>query len=161
MTSWDVYIAQGSGNESVLLNYDNATIEIYPESRTVKAAGSQICISGTKVRVGAGGATKVGLNDEQKKIAETIFKENNPKVQRVPDKAYLSIKRKPILILHVIQVDKSSNSQIEENIKVPDHLFAIGIGVPENGQEKTANYMVNPIELRSYNDFIEDEGDEE
>ncbi|WP_308538696.1 Z1 domain-containing protein [uncultured Pantoea sp.] len=161
MTSWDVYIAQGNSNKSVLLDYDDTVIEIFPESRTVKAAGSQICISGTKVRVGAGGATKVGLNDEQKKTAESIFKKDNPKVQRVPDKAYLSIERKPILILHVIKVDKSNNSQIEENINVPDHLFAIGIGIPANGQEKTANYMVNPVELRSYNDFIEDEGDEE
>ncbi len=74
MTSWDVYIAQGNSNKSVLLDYDDTVIEIFPESRTVKAAGSQICISGTKVRVGAGGATKVGLNDEQKKTAESIFK---------------------------------------------------------------------------------------
>lgn len=85
---------------------------------------------------------------------------DNPKAHHVPDKAYLCVPRNPILILHVIEVDKEK-SQIEDNIKVPDHLFALGIGIPANGKEKTANYMVNPIELRGYNDFIEDEGDEE
>ena len=160
LDSWDVYIAQGSGSKEYILDCGNGKIKIAPEIRTVKASGSQICISGTKMRVGAGGATKVGLNEEQKKAAETKFKIDNPKVHHVPDKAYLCVPRNPILILHVIEVDKAK-SQIEDNIKVPDHLFALGIGIPANGKEKTANYMVNPIELRGYNDFIEDEGDEE
>ncbi|MBX9448078.1 Z1 domain-containing protein [Dickeya chrysanthemi] len=158
--NWDVYIAQGSGIKGYALSCGDDIIEIMPESRTVKAAGTQICISGTKVRVGAGGATKVGLNDEQKKAAEKKFRMENPKAHHIPDKAYLCIPRNPILILHVIEVDRT-RSQIEDNIKVPDHLFALGIGIPANGEEKTANYMVNPIELRGYNDFIEDEGDDE
>jgi hypothetical protein len=37
--------------------------------------------------------------------------------------------------LHVIEVDKA-RSQIEGNIKVPDYLFALGIGIPANGKEK-------------------------
>ncbi|EKN4736850.1 hypothetical protein FG473_000379 [Yersinia enterocolitica] len=160
LDSWDVYIAQGSGSKEYILDCGSGKIEIAPEIRTVKASGSQICISGTKVRVGAGGATKVGLNEEQKKAAETKFKMDNTKAHHVPDKAYLCVPRNPILILHVIEVDKT-RSQIEDNIKVPDYLFALGIGIPANGKEKTANYMVNPIELRGYNDFIEDEGDEE
>ncbi|MEG5450471.1 Z1 domain-containing protein, partial [Enterobacter kobei] len=160
LEKWDVHIAQGSGSHFYPLNYGNQEILIQPESRTVKAAGSQICISGTKVRVGAGGATKIGLTEEQKKSVEIKFRTDNPKAQYIPDKAYLCIPRNPILILHVIEVDKA-RSQIEGNIKVPDYLFALGIGIPANGKEKTANYMVNPIELRDYNDFIEDEGNDE
>jgi hypothetical protein len=66
LEKWDVHIAQGSGSHFYPLNYGNQEILIQPESRTVKAAGSQICISGTKVRVGAGGATKIGLTEEQR-----------------------------------------------------------------------------------------------
>ncbi|QCV78450.1 Z1 domain-containing protein [Enterobacter ludwigii] len=160
LSNWDVHIAQGNGTKVYSLKCGNKEIDINPEIRTVKAAGSQICISGTKVRVGAGGATKVGLTEDQKKAAETKFRRDNPKANHIPDKAYLCIPRNPILILHVIEVDKT-RSQIEGNIKVPDYVFALGIGIPGNGKERTASYMVNPIELRDYNDFIDDEGNDE
>lgn len=156
---WDVYIAQGDATKGYMLSCGDKKINISPAIRKIKASGSQVCISGTKVRVGAGGATKVGLNEEQRKAAENKFKMDNPKAHHVPDKAYLCVPRNPILILHVIEVDKKS-SQIEDNLNVPNYLFALGIGIPENGEEKTAHYMVNPIELRDYNDFIEDQGDE-
>ena len=165
MGDWDVFIAEGSEkSEPYELVCGNEVLPVKPESRAVKATHEQISISGTKVRVGAGGAAKIGLTEEEKKIAEDNFKILKPSARHIPDKAYLAIQRRPILILHVVAVDKvktddkgNLRSQIDDGVQVPDYLFALGIGIPGNGEEKTANYMVNLVEFRNYYDFEEDE----
>ncbi|WP_336011057.1 Z1 domain-containing protein [Acinetobacter calcoaceticus] len=163
VNEWDVMIAEGSGPEYDELVCGNKSLSVKTEKRTVNATSDQISISGTKVRVGAGGATKIGLSKEQRKIIEDNFRKSNGN-KNVPDSAYLDIDRKPILILHVVAVDKEERdskgnrrSQIEADVKVPDYLFALGLGIPKNGEEKIANYMVNEIWLRSYYDATEDD----
>ena len=125
------FIAEGSGDEFYKLSCGDEVLEIKPESRAVKATSTQISISGTKVRVGAGGAAKIGLSDSEKEIAENNFRKIKPNARHIPDKAYLEIQRKPILILHVISVDKNAKdnngnlrSQIEADVNVPEHIFA-------------------------------------
>lgn len=158
MTDWDVVIAEGSVKEhDVELICGNDTLYIKPENRIVKATNEQISISGTKVRVGAGGATKVGLTERQRKEAEEKFRKNSGKLH-IPDSAYLYIERPPILMLHVIAVDRANpKTQIDAGCEIPDYLFALGIGVPAIGDEKIANYMVNMVELKNYYDAEEDE----
>ncbi|WP_392561778.1 Z1 domain-containing protein [Orbus sturtevantii] len=164
MSDWDIFIAEGEKKEPYKLNCGEEALLINPELRTVKAISGQISISGTKVRVGAGGAAKIGLTEEEKKTAENNFRMIKPDVKNIPDKAYLSIQRNPILILHVVAVDKvktdskgNLRSQIEEGVQIPNYLFALGIGIPAIGEERTANYMVNLVEFRNYYDFDEDE----
>lgn len=162
ITSWDVVIAEGSGDE-ISLSCGEATIDIKTESRIVKATKEQISISGTKVRVGAGGVARLGLTQEQKDEAEDKFRKNNNK-KHVPDSAYLKINRNPILMLHVVSVDRTKTdahgilrTQIDEGCQVPDYLYALGIGIPEIGTERIAYYMVNMVELKNYYDAEEDE----
>lgn len=164
MGDWDVFIAEGSEGEIYEIECGEEILQIKPEKRAVKATNMQISISGTKVRVGAGGAAKVGLTEEEKKIAEDKFRMAKPKARHIPDKAYLDIQRNPILILHIVGVDKvkkddkgNLRSQIDEGVEVPDYLFALGVGIPANGDEKTANYMVNLVEFRSYYNVDEEE----
>lgn len=162
ITSWDVVIAEGSGDE-ISLSCGEATIDIKTESRIVKATKEQISISGTKVRVGAGGVARLGLTQEQKDEAEDKFRKDNNK-KHVPDSAYLKINRNPILMLHVVSVDRTKTdahgilrTQIDEGCQVPDYLYALGIGIPEIGTERIAYYMVNMVELKNYYDAEEDE----
>lgn len=164
MGNWDVFIAEGSDNELYEIKCGEEDLQIKSEKRAVKATNRQISISGTKVRVGAGGATKIGLTEDEKKIAEDKFRIIKPKTRHVPDKAYLNIQRNPLLVLHIVSVDKIKKddkgilrSQIDEGVSVPDYLFALGIGIPANGEEKTANYMVNLVEFRNYYDDEEEE----
>jgi hypothetical protein len=164
MGTWDVFIAEGGEDFYNGLICGNETLQIKPEKRAINATSNQINISGTKVRVGAGGAAKIGLSRNDRKTAEDKFKAANPNARHIPDKAYLSIERPPILILHVVAVDKTGKdaegnlrSQIDLGVTVPDYLFALGIGIPDNGEEKIANYMVNLIDFRNYYDVEEDE----
>jgi len=161
MGNWDVAIPEGNGGE-VKLNCGNDLLNISSESRIVKATKEQISISRTKVRVGAGGVAKIGLTEQQRNEAEDKFRRESKK-ESVPDSAYLKINRNPILILHVIAVDRiksddqgNPRTQIDAGCAVPDYLYALGIGIPEIGSEKIAYYMVNMVELRNYYDAEED-----
>jgi len=164
MADWDVVIAEGSIKDNgVELVCGDDTLIIKPENRIVKASNEQISISGTKVRVGAGGVAKLGLSEQQRKAAENKFRQESNK-PHIPDSAYLQIERKPILMLHIVYVDQFSKddkgnlrSQIDEGVQVPNHLFALGIGIPAIGNEKIAYYMVNMVELRNFYDTEEDE----
>lgn len=114
-------------------------------------------ISGTKVKVGSGGCTKIGLTDEQIDEAKGIFLKNNPGKKNVSDSAYLIRDRKPLLMLHIIECDLDKDSP---NQNVPPFLCAIGVGFPDTGSGViTANYMVNMVELKNWMD--PDEEDEE
>lgn len=164
MSDWDVFIAEGDGCIYNELVCSDEILPIKTEKRTVKATSGQISISGTKVRVGAGGAAKIGLSEKVREEAIKKFRDNNSGARNIPDKAYLEIDRPPILVLHIVAVDKTGTdgkgnlrSQIDEGVQVPDYLFALGIGIPDNGAERIANYMVNLVELRSYYDTEEDE----
>ncbi|KUO63552.1 MAG: hypothetical protein APF84_00170 [Gracilibacter sp. BRH_c7a] len=90
------------------------------------------------------------------------MRENGKK--HIPDSAYLKINRNPILMLHVIAVDRiksddkgNRRTQIDAGCVVPDYLYALGIGIPEIGSEKIAYYMVNMVELKNYYDAEEDD----
>jgi len=162
--NWDVFIAEGSESIYEGLVYGDKIIQMKPEKRAVKATRDQISISGTKVRVGAGGAAKTGLSLKQREIAEKKFLAAVPNAKHIPDKAYLNIDRPPLLVLHVVSVDKTGinsngvlRSQIDNGVQVPDYLFALGIGIPSNGEEQTAYYMVNMVEFKTYYDYEEDE----
>jgi len=162
MSEWDVAIPEGEGN-TVQLACGDEVLPIAAESRIVKATKEQISISGTKVRVGAGSVSKIGLTKEQREEAEDKFRSESSK-QHIPDSAYLKINRKPILMLHVVAVDRTKTdekgnlrTQIEDGCTVPDYLYALGIGIPAIGSEKIAYYMVNMVELRNYYDAEEDE----
>jgi hypothetical protein len=162
MTAWDVVIAEGTGDEVALACGEN-TIIIKTESRIVKATKEQISISGTKVRVGAGGVAKLGLTKNQKDEAEDSFRRVNVK-KHIPDSAYLKINRNPILMLHVVSVDRTKTddhgvlrTQIDAGCQVPDCLYALGIGIPEIGTERIAYYVVNMVELKNYYDAGEDD----
>lgn len=158
VAEWDVVIAEGSFAGKYTLYCGDKTLYIKPESRTIKATKEQIYISGTKVRVGTGGAAKLGLTKAQRREAEEKFKKENTNSFKghFPDSAYLKVQRPPILMLHVIAVNQTE-SQISEGYQVPDFLFALGVGIPDIGKEKIANYMVNMVELSNYFDPVENE----
>lgn len=152
---WDVVIPNGSSEVPYVLYGAYDEIVVFRERRNITESQGMIKISRTKVRVGAGGCTKAGLTDVQIKEAEDEFRKIRNK-QNVPDSAYLIKGRKPLLMLHVIE----SHSEDPQNPKIPETLFAIGIGLPLTDQEeKTANYIVNMVELRNWLD--PDEGDDD
>lgn len=153
---WDVaLITNGEGKAYPGgLKYGESILEIKStEKRNIIADDKMIKISGTKVKVGQGGCTKVGLSHEEIETARIRFKEQNGD-KSIPDSAYLIKERNPLLMLHIIEKkpDESTNRDI------PEFLFALGVGFPDNGMStETANYVVNLVELQNWMDPEEDE----
>ncbi|MNP70306.1 hypothetical protein D3C76_1665240 [compost metagenome] len=60
-------------------------------------------------------------------------------------------------MLHVLKSTGKKDAPIN-NIKIPDTLYAIGVGFPGNGYIKTANYVVNMVDISNWMD-VDDEDD--
>jgi hypothetical protein len=154
LKEWDVYMPNGSGSE-YHLEGANGLITVERQLRILKENNGMIKVSGTKVRVGAGGATKAGLSDEQVKRIEKAYKKASGK-SSIPDSEFLKEERNPLLILHVLE----KKNKEEDTPKIPDTLFALAIGIPGDGDVETANYVVNLVELRDWME-VDDEEDED
>lgn len=154
MNEWDVVMPQGSSKNLVTFEGAYEKFEVSPSERTVIVNDKMILISGTKVRVGSGGATKFGLSDDDIERAKIDFQKIRP--GKTPsDSAYLIKGRKPLLFLHVVEAKPEEGQSLPPSC--PPYLFALGLGFPDNGKTiKTANYVVNIKELRNWIDINED-----
>lgn len=157
LVEWDVFIPFGSDSGYIELEGANEIIKVKREKRYVEEANGMIKIMGTKVRVGSGGCTKAGLTKNEIKEAEDRFRKLHPGKKNIPDSAYLIGDRKPILMLHVLKSTGKENAPV--NPKIPETLYAIGVGFPGNGHIKTANYVVNMVDISNWMDVDDDEDD--
>ena len=156
--TWDVaLVTDGEGSAyDAGLKYGGEVLPIKAtERRTVIADDKMIRISGTKVKVGSGGCTRVGLSEEEIEEAKRRFREQNGN-KHMSDSAYLIKERSPLLMLHIIETRLDEKESTNKN--VPPYLFALGVGFPDTGTGvRTANYMVNMVELRNWMDPDEEE----
>ena len=154
MDLWDVAIPQGSVKVLYVLSGSKQDISMCPEERAIVEDEKMLKVSGTKVKVGSGCSTRIGLTKKQRDDAKAAFLKLHP--QKHPsDSTYLIKDRKPILMIHVIKTKPEKDHTLSE--KCPSHLFALGLGFPDTGRKmKTANYMVNINELKNWVE-IEDE----
>lgn len=156
---WDVVlIKNGEGNTYPGgLKCGDETLQLQnTEKRKITVDAKMLSVSGTKMRVGSGGCAKIGLTSEAIAKVNHIFREETGK-SNVPDKAYMTRDRAPILMLHVLQADYCEPS----NPELPPFLFALGVGFPREAITTSfVNYKVNLVELRNWIE-IPDEGDEE
>lgn len=154
---WDVVLlCHGSGREyPELLKYGNSTLKIKgTEHRHIVADDFLISVSGTKLRVASGGCTQIGLTKAERKQAKEKFLKLHLNKKHVPDSAYLTKQRNPILMLHILD----ANYENESTCRWPSFLFCLGVGLPQTSTgDRTVVYVLNPVELR---DLLEEEGDE-
>ena len=160
---WDVVLIRtGSGvpYDGVLQCGDERLFIEGTEKRKILADNKMISVSGTKLRVGSGGCTRIGLTEDEIQEVKKEYASipGNEHKQNIPDKAYLISNRDPLLMLHVIQADYSK----AENKDLPEFLFALGVGFPRtSGITETVNYKVNLIELRNWVDIYDNYEDED
>ena len=82
--------------------------------------------------------------------------------KRVNDKEYLDTKqylgkqRKPIALIHIVEKRADNNDD-----SIPQYVYALGLGFPEDGNNRTANYMVNINELKNWVDIVDEDDDDD
>ena len=156
---WDVVLinsGEGCAYPGGLKCGDETLTLSSTEKRRISVDTKMLSVSGTKVRVGSGGCTRIGLTSGEIEEAKRIFKKETGKTN-ASDKAYLTRERAPILMLHVLEADYGESAHPE----LPAFLFALGVGFPKDDYgTSVATYKVNLVELRNWIE-IPDESDEE
>ena len=155
LDTWDIAFAQGkSRNEFNILGKTINRVERSTENIT-----SSI-ITLRKHRIGSLGMATCGLTETQCTQIEEWIKKRNKKYseKRAPDKEYFKtdIKRKPLLVIYLIDVKSS------ENITRSQPLVGLGIGIPnlKEPRELSYAYKVNTTWLKENYDEDEFEADD-
>jgi hypothetical protein len=145
---WDVVIPEGESDETIKIAGEH---EIHLEKRFTDTGreGETLRINGDKSRVGSRPCTKYGLSisKEIKKIEQRDKKGAN-----FSDSDYLKGCRKPLLLLHFIDIDArgdASTVATKERLKVQGkYLTAIGLGFPgvigDEGNQRVV-YIINKV----------------
>lgn len=154
LEKWDVAIPNGSSINKIGIETFEDTFYVNPELRKIEQDlnyKNMIRVNGHHVRVGTGGCSKIGLSQE------TIKQIRQKKHNKCNDKDYLIRDRNPILLIHILE-----NNLKQKGKNMPSIIFALGLGFPNDGVERTANYVVNMKELENWVDDIvlEDDDDE-
>ena len=149
---WDVGIPQDADEtDSVVLNLIDSEIVIHPKGRPLEwdpCTKNMLKVYGRHVRIGSGGCTKIGLSE--KRIKELRSEYGSSK-----DSTFLRTIRDPLVLIHVLK--NTNEKKLDTD---PEIVFALGLGFPYDGKERTANYMVNVNELKNWVD-VEDEDDDD
>lgn len=121
----------------------------HTEKRNIEYRDNILSVSGHKLRVGAGGCARIGLNEEQIRAVKAEFEKTrkNGKKKSIPDSEYLIKDRNPILMIHIIDADYVKRYEQE----FPEFLFGLGVGIPlDESGNATVVYQVNLVELRNW-----------
>lgn len=152
---WDVAIPQGSQMENTVpVDLIDRTIDIVPEGRKLEwdaSIANLLRVNGHHVRVGTGGCSKIGLDED---TIRQLRKDN----ERITDRTYLIKDRNPIALVHILKNTTPIENRKEND---PEILFALGLGFPNDGRNRQANYMVNVNELRNWVDITDEDDDDD
>jgi Z1 domain. len=169
---WDVVIYNVQGQKYTDTKYLPPRVidlGIYPSSRIMRISDSCLLISGQRARVGVPGATKYGLEEDDINRIEEEFRAVKGKAT-IPDKPYLRINRKPILLIYYINIDteqkqkriiNSNQSAIDLVDDMP--VIGLGLGFPGSGSAESlkVRYVINKVEQSYFNFSFANEEDDE
>lgn len=156
---WDVVlIKNGEGipfDKPIKCGSDYLSIP-HTESRKIRKNDRILSVSESKLRVGAGGCAKIGLNQDQVTKATELYKATytgKRKNPSLPDSAYLIESRNPILMIHIIAAEYTNTDE-----QFPKFLYGLGVGIPSDDRsDEVAMYQVNLVELSNWMDPNEGE----
>ncbi|MEN6326001.1 MAG: Z1 domain-containing protein [Syntrophomonas sp.] len=147
---WDVVIPEGDSEETIEIA-GGRKIHLQKRFTDSGREGESLRINGDKSRVGSRPCTKYGLLLDGIKEIERMAK----KGANLSDKAYLINGRKPLLLLHFIDIEPGKDpiaAATREKLKEKGkYLTAIGLGFPgvsvEVGHQKVV-YIINKVKLQ-------------
>ena len=162
LAEWDVLVASVGEREG------NRTDEslgraIRCQRRTAGERSDEwTLLVSNRQRVSTRGIERTGLSYEEQKRAERVYREDPGRSGRspgdrpiqYPDKAYREMRRKPLLMIHLIDIDTKGRGD-----PIGQPVVAWGISFPPtNREEQRVEYVVNTTWLR---ENVSDEVDEE
>jgi hypothetical protein len=161
LLTWDVAILGGSGGRIMQTDYfDQKIIDLNLNyaSRVMRTVDNCLLISGERARVGVPGATKYGLSLKRIEEIEQAYKDEHGNKTTIPDKPYLRVQRRPVLLIYVMQIGVDSDDASIDLVKnLP--VIGLGLGFPGtyNDESMKAKYVLNRVEEKNQLQFEEDD----
>jgi hypothetical protein len=162
-TAWDIILISLSKNTEGNLEKNILGKNIISQRRTVSNyPGNGIELN--KRRLASRGHEKAGLESEEIKVAEIEYRIDYPDKKNFPDSIYRAKRKKPLLMLHVLDCRKKDDKN--DYSIFPEGIIAYGISFPGEAvslrPKKLVEYIVTTGWWRNnYADLLdEDEGDD-
>jgi hypothetical protein len=156
LSMWDVVIPTGDALSVNIL--DGVNVE--PEQRLADIKNDVIRVNKKSLRVGSRGSTRFGLDLNNVKRIDKGSK--NPS-----DKDYLIKDRKPLLIIHFIELKSDGGTDVlklnSELAKRKVIFVALGLGFPKFLDEitKQVRYVINVVKQKQLSLFYLEEPEDE
>ena len=148
LTTWDVVIPSGKGPTAPPIG----DLSVNTQRRRVDERGSVYVISGNKRRVGSRGIESEGI--DQKVVAEILASAGS---EQVSDKSYRLVRERPLLLLHLLDVQKVTGKKDDgKPILTPIYkagdkpVVGIGLSFPriDDAGEQRVRYKANLVKYR-------------
>lgn len=159
---WDVLLPSLQSGTGTITESSILGVPINCQTRGEAKTPDMTAIAlSTRQRVASRGAERAGLTETEIAQAERSYRKergiNDPSRRDVnyPDRIYRAVRKRPLLILHLIKVDPAPGSKSE----VGDPVVAWSMSIPDSDTpEETVGYMVNTTWWREFN--VDTDGDE-
>jgi len=159
--TWDMILISVSGTDNLKINdLPLINTEITCQKRTISNEGQPTNgIRLNRNRVASRGAEKAGLTPQEIKSVEQAYKSSFSKIHNIPDKIYRSARKKPLLMIHILDCRFKKNPDLRMFNK---GIVAYGISFPgEAGTGRPENlveYVVNTTWWKeNYAEILEEE----
>ncbi len=164
LARWDILFAGVSQTDTnTLVDNETLNISINCQRRTAgdKSDDRKLHIT-SRQRVSSRGVERIGLDEDVIKKAESDYIRDElsggqgNKKPNFPDRIYRDVRKKPLLIIHLLKIDQEANGSVEHR----ESVVAWSISFPRTGlEEKRVEYVVNTTWLREY--YVEESDEEE
>jgi Z1 domain len=154
LKDWDIVLPNGGESEA---DFEGLTYRPQRRKVTTNTATRSILVSGSSRRVGSRGIEREGLPPELvRKIEEDYAKETGGK--SIPDKAYRTVRERPLLLLHIIAPFFDKEKPLDTN---GEPLVALGLSFPEFDDSMIAKCITYKINLVDFRNMFDIEADDE
>ena len=163
LAEWDVlFVSVGERKGTRKDNSLGMPIQCQRRTAGEKSDANTLLVS-NRQRVSGRGIERTGLSSEEVKRAKELYREakglreglEKEAAIQYPDWAFRRLRRKPLLMIHLIDMDTKGRGEA-----IPDPVVAWGISFPGTQRaERRVEYVVNTTWLRE--NFVEDLEEEE
>ena len=162
LAKWDVLFAS-VGEREVKLTDESLGRTIRRQSRQAgERSDAKTLKVSNRQRVSSRGIERTGLSGEERELAERAYRDDPGRSGRssegraiqYPDKAYREMRTKPLLMIHLIDVDTEGKGD-----PITQPVVAWGISFPRtNREERRVEYVVNTTWLReNFGDDVDED----
>ena len=162
---WDVVFINGESSKDPYIIDENYSVNLVQRSFMFRNNNKVIQLSKERNRLGNPGDSVFGLSKEQlDEVKEKYYSDHPDKIGKIiPQIAYFRIKRNPLLMIYLLDLNKEDGDNEKLFIKDKDPIVGISIGIPTLLNEETsyANYKINLIAYRQFENFEEYDNEED